>query len=259
MSSNSKLSVVALAVLLSLAPLAQASNSPAGGYDSQIQASVTDKLSDKSDFRHVRSSVEDGVITLTGTVDTYKLKLDAEKQARKSNQDIKGVQNLIEVAGTGVPDAELQKKLTAKIAYDRAGYADAAFNAITVDVSGQGVVTLGGVAADYPAYNDALSIAENYKGVKDVVNNIEVLPVSGYDNSLRFRLYRALYGDSVLSKYAMDPARPIRIVVNNGHVALYGQVENEMDRNIAGIRANGVFGGFSVENHLTLPNQGVSR
>jgi osmotically-inducible protein OsmY len=257
MTSNYKISVVALAALLSLAPIAQASTT-AGRYDSKIQASVVDKLDDKSEFDNVHSSVQDGIVTLTGTVDTYKHKLDAEKRARKSNKDVKGVRNLIEVAGDHVSDAELQKKLSKTIAYDRAGYNDVAFNAITVHVN-DGVVTLGGVTADYPAYNDALAIAQNYKGVKDVVNDMQVLPTSQYDNSLRVRLYRALYGDSVLSKYATDPARPIRIVVKNGHVGLYGQVENSMDRTVAGIRAQGVFGGFSVENHLTLPNQAVNR
>ncbi len=256
MKCNSKIQVVALAAVLTIAPFAQASTSAAGRYDSQIQASVTQKLDDKSDFKNVQSTVADGIITLTGTVDSYKLKLDAEKQARKSDKQVKGVRNLIEVAGPSVTDAELQKKLTNKIAYDRIGYNDVAFNAIAVDVK-DGVVTLGGVTADYAAYNDALAIAQSFKGVKDVVNNMQVLPTSNYDNSLRFRLYRAIYQDSVLSKYAMDPVRPIRIVVDNGKVELYGRVDSTMDKNIAGIRARQVFGGFSVENHLSLPNQVV--
>jgi len=258
MKSNSQIPVVALAALLTLAPIAQASTTPAGRYDSQIQASVTQKLDNKSDFKSVRSTVEDGIITLTGTVDSYKLKLDAEKQARKSDKQVKGVRNLIEVAGPSVSDAELQKKLTSKISHDRIGYNDVAFNAVSVDVK-DGVVTLGGFAADYPAYNDAVGIAQNQKGVKDVVNNIRVLPTSGFDDNLRVRLYRAIYFDNVLSKYAMDPVHPIRIVVSNGNVALYGQVDSTMDRNIAGMRARQVFGGFSVENNLTLPNQVEAR
>jgi len=258
MKSNSQIPVVALAALLTLAPIAQASTTPAGRYDSQIQASVTQKLDNKSDFKSVRSTVEDGIITLTGTVDSYKLKLDAEKQARKSDKQVKGVRNLIEVAGPSVSDAELQKKLTSKISHDRIGYNDVAFNAVSVDVK-DGVVTLGGFAADYPAFNDAVGIAQNQKGVKDVVNNIRVLPTSGFDDNLRVRLYRAIYFDNVLSKYAMDPVHPIRIVVSNGNVALYGQVDSTMDRNIAGMRARQVFGGFSVENNLTLPNQVEAR
>jgi osmotically-inducible protein OsmY len=56
----------------------------------------------------------------------------------------------------------------------------------------------------------------------------------------------------VLSKYATDPAHPIRIIVANGHVTLYGSVENTMDKNIAGVRANSVFGAFSVDNKLVV-------
>jgi osmotically-inducible protein OsmY len=258
MTYNNKLPVVALAALLTLAPIAQASTTPAGRYDSQIQASVTQKLDNKADFKSVRSTVEDGIITLTGTVDSYKLKIDAEKQARKSDKQVKGVRNLIEVAGPSVSDAELQKKLTSKISHDRVGYNDVAFNAVSVNVN-DGVVTLGGFTADYPAYNDAVAIAQNQKGVKDVVNNIQVLPTSGFDNDVRWRAFRAIYFDNVLSKYAMDPVHPIRIVVSNGNIALYGQVDSTMDRTIAGIRARQVFGGFSVENNLTLPNQVESR
>lgn len=258
MKKNHQLPVVALAALLTVAPLAQASTTSAGRYDSQIQTSVVQKLDDKSEFKNVRSTVEDGIVTLTGSVNSYKLKLDAEKQARKSDKQVKGVRNLIEVAGPKVSDAELQKKLTSKIAYDRAGYNDVAFNAVTVNVN-DGVVTLGGYTADYPAYNDAVAIAQNQKGVKDVVNNIQVLPTSGFDNDVRWRAYRAIYFDNVLSKYAMDPAHPIRIIVNGGNIALYGQVDSNLDRTIAGMRARQVFGGFSVENNLTLPNQAEAR
>jgi hyperosmotically inducible periplasmic protein len=258
MKFTTKFPVVALAALLALAPLAQASTTSAGRYDSKIQSSVAQKLDDKSDFKNVRYTVEDGIVTLTGSVNSYKLKLDAEKQARKSNNQVKGVRNLIEVAGPSVSDAELQKKLTSRISRDRVGYYDVAFNAVTVTVN-DGVVTLGGFTADYPAYNDALAIAQNTAGVRDVVNNMRVLPTSGFDDSLRARLYRAIYFDSVLSKYAMDPVRPIRIVVSGGNVALYGQVDSAADRSIAGIRARQVFGGFSVENNLTLPNQAEAR
>ena len=88
--------------------------------------------------------------------------------------------------------------------------------------------------------------------VKDVVDRIKILPTSIFDDQLRAREFRALYGDSSLSRYATDPRAPIRIVVSNGHVALYGTVQSEMDKNIAGIRANGVAGAFTVENHLAV-------
>ncbi len=253
MKANFKLIPVAtLAALLTIGPLAQASTTGAGKYDGRIQSSVTQKLDKKSEFKNVASTTEDGIVTLTGSVDTLKDKAEAEKQARKSDKEVKGVRNLIEVSGANLPDAELQKKLSKKILYDRVGYRDTAFNFVTVNVN-NGVVTLGGVAAEYMAANDAAAIAQNMEGVKDVVNNIQVLPLSGMDSDLRWRLYRAIYGDNVLSKYSADPARPIRIVVNGGQIGLFGQVDSSMDKNIAGIRAQQVFGGFTVENHLTTP------
>jgi len=251
-------SIVALATLLAIGPAALASTATAGRYDAQIQAQVVQQLQKKTEFKNVQSTVEQGIVTLTGSVETYKQKLDAEKQARKSDKQVQGVRDLIDVAAPSVTDAELQKKLSRTLAYDRVGYRDNAFNVITLDVK-DGVVTLGGEVADYPSYNDAVSIVQNAKGVKDLVNNMKVAPTSGFDDNLRVRLFRAIYGDSVLSKYRIDPAKPIRILVSNGHIGLYGQVDSQMDVNIAGIRAKGVFGGFSVENHLTTAPTDVVR
>jgi hyperosmotically inducible protein len=89
-------------------------------------------------------------------------------------------------------------------------------------------------------------------GVKDVIANVSVEPVSPFDEGLRLRTARAIYRDPVLSKYAMDPARPIRVIVINGHVTLYGSVENTMDKTVAGVRANQIPGAFSVENKLVV-------
>ena len=89
-------------------------------------------------------------------------------------------------------------------------------------------------------------------GVKDVVDNISIAPVSLFDDGLRLRTMRAIYRDPVLSKYALDPGRPIRILVDNGHVTLYGAVDNTSDKQIAGMRANQVFGAFTVDNRLAV-------
>jgi hyperosmotically inducible protein len=89
-------------------------------------------------------------------------------------------------------------------------------------------------------------------GVKDVVNDVKVSPVSNFDDGLRRRALRAIYGSSALGRYAIDPARPIRIIVDNGHISLYGTVDSQMDKTIAGMRANQLFGTFSVENNLVV-------
>jgi len=218
-------------------------------YDNQIQTTVTDKLTAKSQFRDVKSSVEDGIVTLTGTVDLYQRKLDAAKLARKT-ANVQGVHNLITVAGPAVPDAQLAQKLARKLRYVRVGY-DNTFDYFALGVK-DGVVTVEGADRTGVGRDEALADIANMPGVKDVVSNISIEPVSIFDDGLRVRAARVIYRDSVLSKYAMDPARPIRIIVENGHLTLYGSVDSTMDKNVAGIRANQLFGAFTVDNKLVV-------
>ena len=97
-----------------------------------------------------------------------------------------------------------------------------------------------------------MAIAARTSGVKDVVSEVKVLPTSTFDDSIRRRMARAIYRDSVLGRYGTDPADPIRIVVDNGHVTLYGTVQSTMDKTIAGMRAGSVPGAFSVDNKLVV-------
>jgi len=238
---------VALLVLLSVSAMAAT-----GRYDEQIQQAVSQKIHDAKQLQSVSSSVEDGIVTLTGTVNLYQDKLDAAKKAKKIAK-VTGVRDDIVVAGEAVPDSQLQQKLAKKLAYDRVGYYDNAFNYIALNVK-DGVVTLtGDTLFDVPK-DSALAIVARTLGVKDVVDDVTVLPVSGFDDSIRRRTARAIYRDSVLGRYASDPVDPIRIVVDNGNVTLYGTVQSAMDKTIAGMRANAVPGAFSVENKLMVNN-----
>jgi len=248
---------MALAGLLAVGPAAFASTSNEGANDANIQGVLSQKLQQKSEFKNVQSTVENGTVVLTGSVETYKQKLDAEKLARKSGKQVKDVRDLVQVSSS-VPDDVLRQKLAKALAYGRVGFGETPFDVITLKVN-NGVVRLGGQVVTYVSYQDALATVQNTKGVKDVISTLKVAPTSNYDNALRARLFRAIYGDSVLSKYWMDPVKPIRILVKNGHVALYGRVDNKMDVEIAGIRAGGVFGGFSVQNHLTTDQTDVVR
>jgi hyperosmotically inducible periplasmic protein len=236
---------VALLVLLSISAMAAT-----GRYDQQIQQTVSQKIHGAKKLQNVNSSVEDGIVTLTGTVNLYQDKLDATKKIKKV-ENVAGVRNDIEVAGSTVPDSQLQKKLAKQVAYDRVGYFDNTFNFVALDVK-DGVVTLNGDTVNDVAKDSALAIVARTPGVKDVVNDLNVLPVSMNDDSIRVRTARAIYRDSVLGRYATDPVHPIRIVVDNGHVTLYGSVERTMDKTIAGIRANSVPGVFGVENKLVV-------
>src|ERR1700675_1422950 len=236
---------MALLVLLSMTAMAAT-----GRYDQQIQQAVSHKLHDAKQLQSVNSSVEDGIVTLTGTVGLYQDKLDAAKKVKKL-ANVTGVRNDIAVAGETVPDSLLQQKLAKKLAYDRVGYYDNAFHYLALSVK-DGVATINGETLNDVAKDSALAIVARTPGVKDVVNEVNVLPVSLFDDSIRVRTARAIYRDSVLSRYATDPVHPIRIVVDNGHVTLYGTVESAMDKTIAGIRASGVPGAFSVENKLVV-------
>ena len=243
-----KLAGSLLAVGLLSATL-MAETAAAARYDNQIQTAVTHRLAAKSQFNNVQASVEDGIVTLTGTVDLYQRKLDAAKAARKA-ANVQGVRNLITVAGPNVPDAQLEQKLAQKLRYVRVGY-DSTFDYFAIGVK-EGVVTVEGQDRTGVGRDEALADIANMPGVKDVISNVSVEPVSQFDDGLRLRAMRAIYRDSVLSKYAMDPARPIRIIVANGHVTLYGSVDSKMDKELAGLRANQVFGAFTVENKLQV-------
>ena len=76
-----------------------------------------------------------------------------------------------------------------------------------------------------------------------------------FDDQLRMNLYRAIYGTPKLQPYQMDPQKPIRIVVENGHVTLYGVLDSARDKQIAGTQANSVPGVFSVDNQLVVLNE----
>jgi osmotically-inducible protein OsmY len=228
----------------SVSASAQAENPAAGAAAARLN---------KDQYRNVKVSVDQGFATLTGSVDLYEYKADAERRVRKA-KGVTAVRNLIEVAGPLISDKDLQAKLAEDLAYDRVGWGDAAFNSITVSVN-RGVVTLGGHAFNDVDKDSALALVATTRGVKDVVDEIEVDPVSVMDNQIRMAVARAIYGYSFLSKYAIDPAKPIRISVQNGHVELYGLVDTQADKNAAFIRANGVPGVFSVKNYIQVAGQ----
>jgi hyperosmotically inducible periplasmic protein len=220
-----------------------------GPNDAQIQADVAKALDSKR-FKDVKSSVQNGVVTLTGTVELYSAKMDADDRAHH-RKNVKGVENLIEVAGPEVDDVTLRNKLAEKLAYDRVGYGTTAFNAFTIGVE-KGVVTVGGTAYGPTDKDSALSLVENYPGVRDVIDNVEVAPVSPMDDRIRLAEARSIYGFPQLNKYAIDPAKPIRITVVNGNVTLSGVVDSQSDKDVANIRANAVPGVFKVVNNLEV-------
>ncbi len=113
-------------------------------------------------------------------------------------------------------------------------------------------VTLYGQVTRPVLKSDAEAAVKSIEGVAAVVNNIEVLPPSPMDDQLRRAIYRAIYGEPGLSRYSIQAVPSIHIIVKNGNVALEGVVDSEMDKNLAGLRANQVPNVFSVKNNLVV-------
>jgi hypothetical protein len=136
----------------------------------------------------VKVSVDQGVATLTGTVELYQDKADAGKRVRKA-RGVASVRNLIEVAGPTLSDEKLASRLREKLAYDRVFYGNA-FNAITVSVE-NGRVTLSGHARTDVDKDSARDLVSTCPGVKEMVDEIEVDPVSIFDNRIRRGVFDA--------------------------------------------------------------------
>jgi hyperosmotically inducible protein len=133
------------------------------------------------------------------------------------------------------------------------------FDNLAYKVDPDATVTLLGQVRLPQLKSDAENVVKRIEGVEKIVNNIEVLPTSMMDDQIRRATYRAIYGNDVLSQYQMRAVPPIHIIVKNGHVTLEGVVSREMDKNIAGVQANGVHGVFSVTNNLVVENDGKSK
>ncbi|HEV2488131.1 MAG TPA: BON domain-containing protein [Terracidiphilus sp.] len=246
--------------LLSFPLVSRAAALPSGaGAQAQQESPMTSAAEarlNKKQFRGVHVKVDNGVATLTGAVDLYEYKADAGKTVLHT-KGVTAIRNMIEVSGPSIPDRDLQAKLAEKLEYDQVGFGNV-FDAITVSVE-NGMVTLGGHAHNYVNRDSALALVATTPGVKDMVDSIEVDPVSTMDDQSRVAVARAIYSFPTLNKYAINPGMPIRISVQNGNVELYGMVDSQADKDAANIRANSVAGVFSVKNYLQVANQPTER
>ncbi|HKN72719.1 MAG TPA: BON domain-containing protein, partial [Terriglobales bacterium] len=126
------------------------------------------------------------------------------------------------------------------------------FDNLAYKVDPDGTVTLLGQVSRPSLKPDAEKAVKHIEGVEKVVNNIEVLPTSFDDDRIRRAAYRAIYGNSVLSQYQWRAVPPIHIIVKNGNITLEGVVARQMEKQIAGMQANGVHDVFSVTNNLVV-------
>lgn len=150
------------------------------------------------------------------------------------------------------PTAKSQERITREVRHELLMLPYfGVFDYIAYKVDG-GTVTLLGEVVRPSLKSDAENSIKHIEGVEKVDNQIEVLPPAPMDDRLRLRLFRAIYGYPALEKYALGVQKPIRIIVKSGRVTLEGVVDSDADKNLAGLRANGVSGIFSVTNNLQV-------
>lgn len=133
------------------------------------------------------------------------------------------------------------------------------FDIIKYSVDGYNVTLMGQVTRP-TIKSDAVAAVKSIEGVERVDDQIKVLPPSSGDDQLRIALFRSIYGFAPLQKYELGTLKPIRIIVDRGHVTLEGVVDNEADKNAAGIRASSVPGTIGqVTNNLQIRDQSAKK
>jgi len=152
--------------------------------------------------------------------------------------------------------AKAQERITKEVRHRILSLPDfGTFDNIAFKLNGYDVILYGQVV-QATLKDDAEHVVKKIEGVERVENRIEVLPTSGNDDRIRRDVFNAIYRYAPLQHYGVGSNRPIRIIVNHGNVALEGVVDRESDKNMAGLRANGVPGVFSVKNNLVVPRKG---
>lgn len=217
--------------------------------DPQMQAHIQDRLYHARVFEHgqVQVAFADGVATLSGTVDSLGVKYDAERAVRKVD-DVYQIVNNITVHAEDVTARQILEQARKQIV---TYYAYGIFDNVWLEAEGDKLVVSGQVSQPFKK-EDIGNFLAHLKGVAVLENNLEVLPLSPYDDSLRIAIARAIYNDPYFANYANQALPPIHIIVKNGNVTLEGVVANQLDRVKAEMAARFAGLSFSVVNNLRL-------
>ena len=215
----------------------------------RVTAELQDKIYHAKVFDHgtVQAAFDNGVATLTGTVDNLGSKLDAERAARKVNGVTQVIDNIRVSADDVTPRQMLDKARHQVVVY----YAYGIFDNIALEAKGNTLVVSGQVTEPFKKA-DLGNILARVRGVANLENNLEVLPLSTFDDQLRVALARAIYGRTGFELYAVQANPPIHIIVKNGNVTLEGAVGSKMDSTLAEMAARNVGLTFSVTNNLRV-------
>lgn len=221
----------------------------AGPSSAEITAGVQGRLYNADIFKHgqVNAQVTNGVVTLTGTVDSYGQEIRAVRAARHQKGVI-GVIDKIQVNTEDVSQQQILKKA-------RDGVLTypfyTIFDHITLRTQGNRLV-LGGQVTQPFKKSDLGNIMANIKGVSYVQNDIQVLPTSLFDDNIREEIAERIYCDPLFVNYANQANPPIHIIVENGYVTLYGAVGNKLERLQAAIDARFATTYLGLTNNLRV-------
>lgn len=217
--------------------------------DSQATEGIQSRLNHSQVYKHgdVQVTYAGGVATLAGTVDNLGSKLDAEKAAQKA-PGVTRVVNNIRVQAQGVDESQMLRAARHEILMY---YAYGIFDNVNLEAQG-GTLTVSGQVTQPFKKTDMGRLLERVKGVAVLQNNLEVLPISSFDDRLRLQVARAIYGDPFFIHYANQALPPIHIIVKNGHVTLEGVVNSSMDKIKANMAALGAGLSFSVVDNLRI-------
>jgi osmotically-inducible protein OsmY len=218
----------------------------------QITARIEDKLYHAQVYKHgdVQVSMDNGVATLTGTVDCLGVKMDAEHATRKVD-DVTDVVDNINVHAEDVTPRQIGEQARKDIV---TYYAFTIFDNVTLEIQGDRLIVNGQVTQPFKK-QDIANFLAHVKGVAELDNNLEVLPTSEYDDSLRQAIARAIYNDPYFIHYGNQALPPIHIIVKNGNVALEGVVASQMDRTKAEMDARLAATYFNLTDNLRIESK----
>ena len=235
--------IVLVAMFLAFAAGAMAQRAQAP--DEAIARDVAARLM-ANDVTGVSVSVESGIVTLRGTVPTLWMKERAREEALRAADVITVLSDVTVARGESdeVLAALVAKRLQRYVFFSIFDDAD-----VEVD---NGVVTLTGrVTMPYKAEAFA-DLAARVPGVQEVRNDVQTLPVSTFDDQLRYAVARRIYGNELFVRYAIQPNPPVHIIVEHGRVTLTGVVFSEVERRTAEVIARSTFAVMGVTNKLRL-------
>jgi hyperosmotically inducible protein len=213
--------------------------------DQQIKLEVEHRLMDER-ITGVSVDVRDRVVTLGGTVANLWARDEASEEAREVT-DVEEVVNLL-----GVRRAESDRDLAANLAEKVQRHVFLSiFDDIDVEVA-DGVATLRGFVTMSFKTREIMALTSRVDGVQNIIDKVETLPVSSFDDQIRYALASRIYNDPMFWHYAIHVNPPIHLIVQHGRVTLTGVVASEVERRKAEFLARGVFGVFNVENKLRL-------